>query len=97
MPLDDQEHLAELLRQTLIRRSRVPLAAIRDEDVLTRDLGFDSFALLNVILDLEDRFSIEIDPARLAGLRQIDFQGFVMLVAEHLAGKKPDGDLAATE
>ena len=91
----DETELAALLRQSLIRHSRVPLPAIRDEDVIMRDLGYDSFALLNVILDLEDTLSIEIASERLAALREIDFRGFVALVAEHLRPREGEGGIAA--
>jgi acyl carrier protein len=79
----DREELAGLLKEALIKNSRLHLETVRDDDVLTRDLGYDSFALLNLILDLEDRLHIEIDPSRLAHLREIRFKELVALVMEH--------------
>ena len=86
----EREELSGMLREALIRNSRLHLETVREEDVLTRDLGYDSFALLNLILDLEDRLHIEIDPSRLAHLRGIRFKELVALVAEHVdAGVAP--------
>src|SRR5262249_25129583 len=95
MTHDDQKELAGLLRQMLIRHSRVPLTVIRDEDVLTRDLGFDSFALLNVILDLEDELSVEADPDGVSALRATPSHGSLALVEEHAARPRRDRGIAA--
>lgn len=75
--------LSDRVREALKRHSRLRLETIGEDDYLARDLGFDSFALLNVVLDLEDGLGVEIDPARLSGLRDMTFRQLVALVAEH--------------
>ena len=85
----EQAELEVFLREILIKHSRIRLVRVRDEDILTRDLGFDSFALLNMILDLEDRFRVEIDPSRLSNLREMDFRAFVALVGEQMCPAAP--------
>jgi acyl carrier protein len=80
----DSTALAAFLREALRKHSRIRLVRIRDEDVVTKDLGFDSFALLKVVLEVEDHFGVEIDPTRLVNLREITFSEFVELVRDHL-------------
>ena len=77
--------LSSALREILIKNSRLRLAAIRDEDRLAADLGYDSFAMLNAVLEIEDRFGIEVDAARLHNLREMTFRELVELVARHIA------------
>jgi len=72
------------VREALVKHSRLRLETIRGDHYLSRDLGFDSFALLQVVLDLEDRLEIEIDPDKLAGLRDMTFQELVDLVEAQL-------------
>jgi len=78
------EELKALVRDALVKHSRLKLMAVRDEDHLARDLGFDSFALLQAVLDLEDRLKVEIEPSELAGLRDMTFRELVRLIEVQL-------------
>ena len=84
-----REELAAMLREALIKRSRIRIETVRDGDRLMADCGLDSFAVLNVILDIEDRLDIEIDPARLVEVREVTFAGFVTLVASEIERQAP--------
>ena len=89
------EDLGGCVREALVKRSRLRLSTVGDDDRLAGDLGFDSFALLQVVLDLEERLGIEIDPSRLAGLREMTVRQLVDLVeAQRGSGRglAPDGD-----
>jgi len=79
--------VTEIVRETLIRRSRRRLETVRENDRLDGSLGFDSFALLNVVLDLEDRFGVEIEPAKLAEVRALTFRQLVTLVESEISAR----------
>ena len=80
------EDLRGWVRAALVKHSRLRLETIGEDQYLAKDLGFDSFALLQVVLDLEDRLGIEIDAEKLAGLRDMTFREFVELVDAQVAG-----------
>ncbi len=61
------------LRALVLKHARVRPVEVRDEDRIAGDLGYDSFALVNLILDLEDAWGIEVDPSELAGFREMTF------------------------
>lgn len=73
-----------MVREALRKHSRIRLLAIEDGQYLANDLGFDSFALLQVVLELEDRLGIEVEADKLAGLRDMTFRGFADLVRSHV-------------
>lgn len=85
MSTDD---LDGVVREALRKHSRLRLLAIEDDHYLANDLGFDSFALLQVVLEIEDRLGIEIDADKLAGLRDLTFRQFADLVRAHVDGPR---------
>ncbi len=83
-----RDRLLELVRGN----SRLELKDVADDQVLNFDLGYDSAALLNLMLDIEDAFGIEIPPEKVPELVGITFGELVEKVAGAVSGR---GDLAA--
>ena len=89
--MSDQETRDRLLE--LVRRnSRLDLRAVGQDQALNFDLGYDSAALLNLMLDIEDAFGIEIPPEKVPEMVGITFGQLVEKVEGAIAGT---GDLAA--
>lgn len=78
-----RDEISAAVREALIKHARTQIHDVRNEDRPV-DLGFDSFALLEVMLTLEDRFGIEVDPGRLAEVREMRVSDIVELVALQL-------------
>lgn len=74
--MDRRAELERLVRA----RSKLELEAVADGDVLGYELGFDSQALLALLLDVEDAFQIEIPPERVSELAGATFGSLVSLV-----------------
>jgi acyl carrier protein len=72
----------------VIARSRLQLDQVRDDDRLNFDLGYDSHALLNLLLDVEDHWGFEVPPERIPELIGIEFSGLVQIIEQHLATKE---------
>jgi acyl carrier protein len=53
--------------ETVLGRS----VRLADETDIARDLGVDSLALMNIVMELEDRFDISIPLDRLADIQTI--------------------------
>jgi acyl carrier protein len=68
------------LERLVIARSRLQLARVGDDERLNYELGFDSSALLQLLLDAEDAFGIEIPPERVPELVGAPFAQLVALV-----------------
>lgn len=73
------------LERLVIRNAKLELRSVGDDDVLGHELGLDSQALLALLLDVEDRFGIEISQEQVAGLVGIRFADFVTLVDSAVA------------
>ncbi len=85
--------LDDSLRALVVKHARVKPVEVRAEDRIAGDLGYDSFALVNLILDLEDAWGIEVDPAELAGFREMTFGQLRALVGRRL--RRPAAAAAA--
>lgn len=68
------------MREAVARHSRIRLNGIRPGDRLAGELGFDSLAFVNLVLDLEDRLGIEIEPAEFVGLREVTFHDLLGVI-----------------
>lgn len=68
------------LERLVIRNAKLELHAVADDDLLGHEVGLDSQALLSLLLDIEDRFEVEIPQEQVAGLVGIRFADFVTLV-----------------
>jgi acyl carrier protein len=68
------------LERLVIARSRLQLSRVGDDERLNYELGFDSSALLQLLLDAEDAFGIEIPPERVPELVGAPFAQLVALV-----------------
>ena len=76
----DGPKLRETLEHLVRAHARIDLPHVADQDILGHELGLDSHALLNLLLDVEDAVGIEIAPAEVAALAGIRFGAFVDFV-----------------
>ncbi len=76
------EAVRETLVRLVIKNSRLELSAVGDEQELNFDLGYDSHALLNLLLDIEDAFGVEVPPEQVPEYVGIRFERLVALVHE---------------
>ncbi len=77
------------LEKLVIARSRLALTSIADGERLDYELGYDSSALLSLLLDVEDAFRIEIPPERVPELVGAPFGTLVALVE---SARAPGGE-----
>ncbi|MCU0230175.1 MAG: phosphopantetheine-binding protein [Acidobacteria bacterium] len=70
----------ERLERLVIARSKLRLARVSDDERLNYELGYDSAALLALLLDAEDAFGIEVPPERVPELAGAPFARLVALV-----------------
>jgi acyl carrier protein len=68
------------LERLVIARSRLQLSRVGDDERLNYELGYDSSALLQLLLDAEDAFGIEVAPERVPELVGAPFSQLVALV-----------------
>lgn len=54
-----QEKLMEIIAEVATRE--IDISKINDETILTSDLGFDSVQIIQLIVELESQFEIEIE------------------------------------
>ena len=76
--------LEEQLREIVRKNSRLDITSIRDDDALSRDLGFDSLSFLTTLGDLEDVFGVEIPVERIEEFSGMTFGELVTRVRRHL-------------
>lgn len=72
-----------VLREIVLKNSRLRLETI-PERTPVRELGFDSFALLSTLADLEERFGLEFPLERIEELGDLAFGELVSLVRAEL-------------
>ena len=70
----------ERLERLVVARSRLQLSRVGDDERLDYELGYDSSALLQLLLDAEDAFGIELPPERVPELVGAPFSQLVALV-----------------
>ena len=76
----------ERLERLVVARSRLQLSRVGDDERLDYELGYDSSALLQLLLDAEDDFGIEVPPERVPELVGAPFARLVALVEAARAG-----------
>ena len=76
--------LPAFLRSLLMAHSRTGIETISDGDRITVDCGLDSMALLETVLDLEQRLGITIREERMPQLVELSFAEFVDFVRREL-------------
>ena len=69
-----------VLREIVVRNSRLRIESIRDGDTLAGDLGFDSFAFLMALTDLERSLDFHLPLERIEELRALSFRELVTFV-----------------
>jgi acyl carrier protein len=68
------------IRKIIIEHLEVNAEDLTDHSNFTEDHGADSLRMMDVVAELETRFNIEIDEARL--VRMVDLHSVCELVAE---------------
>ncbi len=76
----------ERLERLVIARSRLRISRVGDDERLDYELGYDSSALLQLLLDAEDAFGIEVPPERVPELVGAPFSRLIALVEAARAG-----------
>lgn len=78
------------LERLVIARSRLQLKQVADDDILNFELGYDSHATLNLLLDIEDSFGVEVPPDRVPELVGQPFRLLVAMVEQEFAKKQAE-------
>jgi acyl carrier protein len=84
-----QDTLRDQLARLVISRSRLKLEQVRDDDTLNFELGYDSHAMLNLLLDIEDAFGIEVPPERVPELVGQRFGNLLEMVRQFQTAREP--------
>lgn len=74
------------LRPLVIKNSRLKIDAISEDQALNFDLGYDSHALLNLLLDIEDEFGLEVPPDQVPEYVGVSFGKLVEMIQSHVEG-----------
>ncbi|UCF67269.1 MAG: acyl carrier protein [Acidobacteriota bacterium] len=64
----------------MIKNSRLNLSELRGDERLNFELGYDSHALLSLLLDIEDEFGIEVPPERVPKLVGVAVADLVAMI-----------------
>jgi acyl carrier protein len=83
----DRAKLEELIRGIIIKNSRIDVRTVEDDQVLARDSGLDSLALVSTLAELEDKLGIKFPMEKLEDAGELTFQGLVELVLEASGGE----------
>ncbi|AHJ64614.1 acyl carrier protein [Granulibacter bethesdensis] len=67
----DLPSIKALIIDTLAARSKTA-KPVNGETVIVDDLGLDSLAVMNFVMDIEDRLDVSVPLDRLAGIRTIN-------------------------
>lgn len=59
--MQDREEIALRVKETIAEQLGLELESVKENDVLERDLGADSIDVLELVMNFEDVFEIEIN------------------------------------
>lgn len=62
--------ISEVIIETLLSNPKVPRAISADSKII-EDLGFDSLAVMNFVMEIEDRLDVSVPLDRLADVKTI--------------------------
>lgn len=79
MTVSDDERV-QAIREILLAHAKIPVRQVRDEDVLVRDLGYDSLAFVLALTDIERRLGLHFPLERVDELQHITFGELVGLI-----------------
>ncbi|MCM1545176.1 MAG: acyl carrier protein [Ruminococcus sp.] len=63
--------MVEKLKAIFAKYVEIPVESITEESVILRDLGLNSFSIMEIISSIEDEFDIEIPDAALPELKTV--------------------------
>ena len=69
-----------------VATNSIELSVINDLTVLTNDLGFDSVQIVNLIVELEVQFGIEIDDDDLDIEKLTEYHNLLEMIKNKLSG-----------
>lgn len=78
----DANEIRETIRQSVNRITGIPLGEIHDHSRYRADLGLDSLAALEVVVDVEYAFRIKVPEERIQSIETI--QDTIAVVQEYL-------------
>lgn len=76
------------IERLVVKNSRLKLQAVERDAQLNFDLGFDSHALLGLLLDIEDEFGFEVPPDQVPDYVGITMGELVERVTAHESARK---------
>lgn len=68
---DTVENVSALIIETLLANSKVP-RNINGESKIVEDLSFDSLAVMNFVMEIEDKLDVSVPLDRLTDIRTIN-------------------------
>jgi len=68
----DRDTIEMQVRRILADHLDLDVGKIKKTDVLTDDLGVDSFSSIEIVYELEDKFGVEIPEKDLADVKTVD-------------------------
>lgn len=74
------------LKPLIIKNSRLTIDAVSEDQALNFDLGYDSHALLNLLLDIEDEFGLEVPPDQVPQYVGVSFGKLLEMIQSHVEG-----------
>ena len=86
----EPENISNTAKRIIAERLKVSEDQIADDTNMARDLGMDSLAGVEIVMDLEEGFGVEIpdtDAERLATFKQVI--NYIQKKLEQEKGKKP--------
>ena len=86
----EPENISNTAKRIIAERLKVSEDQIADDTNMARDLGMDSLAGVEIVMDLEEEFGVEIpdtDAERLATFKQVI--NYIQKKLEQEKGKKP--------
>jgi acyl carrier protein len=76
----EDEAWVDELRALVRKHAKIPVPSVGEEDILSRDLGYDSLGFLLLLSDLEARLGVAFPLERVDELERICFGQLAQLV-----------------
>ncbi len=69
---DDVEAITRLIVETISANPKVTRRPVTGATVIVDDLGLDSLAVMNFVMEIEDKLDVSVPLDRLADIRTVD-------------------------
>jgi acyl carrier protein len=67
----DRVEIENKVKEVLAEKLNIPLEQIKLSSSLREDLGMDSFASVEVVFEIEDKFNIEVPDQEVANIKTV--------------------------